>query len=153
MNKRFAAVLVFAFVVAIEVPYRRLAPFPAGGDLRGPQIRSWDGTTLTVDWDGLRYQATCKGSTAWTTAVPMTGDAAYAWPRVTYPYCEIPSEWWRGGVWWMWDDFPLPLRGGALSLRGGARAARGRWVLRQEDFVITSVKAIGGGLFPHAPSM
>jgi hypothetical protein len=109
------------------------APSPDGF----PQIRSWDGTTLKVDWDGLRYQATCKSSTAWNPT----------WPRVTYPACERPSEW---GVWWGRNDLQgTGLQpGDTLSLRWRVKAAGGQWVERQENFVITSVKAIGPATSP-----
>jgi hypothetical protein len=101
------------------------APFTDGF----PQIRSWNGTTLKVDWDGLRYQATCKSS---------TGSIEGGGP-VTYPACELPSEW--GG-----DLQGTGLQpGDTLSLRWRVKATGGQWMERREDFAITSVKAIGGG--------
>jgi hypothetical protein len=125
------------------------APFPDGF----PQIRSWDGTTLTVDIDGLRYQATCKSSIAWNPADPTTVDTSPPWPRVTYPACELPS-WGFMGVWWGLDDHTLDGHtqdAHTLSMRRGVKGAGRKWMTRQEGFVITSVKAIGSGLIPAPP--
>lgn len=105
------------------------------GDHRDPQIRSWDGTTLKMDWNGLRYQATCNSSTG------STGGGG----TVTYSACELPAEWERerGFAWGVGYD------GHTLSFR---KESRNSTVWRQEDFAITSAKAIGWGLFPDPPS-
>jgi hypothetical protein len=104
------------------------------GDHRGPQIRSWDGTTFKVDWNGLAYQATCKNSTG----------SAGGGGTVTYAACELPAEWERdwGFDWEMSED------GHTLSFR---KHSRNGTVWREEDFAITSAKAIGWGLFPDPP--
>lgn len=104
------------------------------GDHRDPKIRSWDGTTLKMDWNGLRYQATCKSSTG----------SARGGGTVTYSACELPAEWERE------RGFALDVRydGHTLSFRKQSREGT---VWRQEDFAITSAKAIGWGLFPDPP--
>ena len=139
------------------------------------RIRSWDGTNLRTDWGGLIYQATCKSSIAWTAGPAPTrvlsgpyrpqdkggqsdfqfGMRIMAWraapapPAVTYPNCGLPPIWEReqgteGGdfYWDWWNDAHT------LSFRRGSRAAGGQWTWRQDDFAITSAKAIGWGIFP-----
>jgi hypothetical protein len=104
------------------------------GDQRGLQIRSWDGTTLRVDLDGIAYQATCNSS---------IGSAAGG-GQVTYPACELPAEWERDlGFNWV-----MAGNGHTLSFR---KQSRNGTVWRQEDFAITSAKAIGWGIFPDPP--
>lgn len=137
-------------------------------------VKSWDGTTLRVEMNGLVYQATCKTSTGWVAGPAPTrglsnGESDFqfamrfmAWqapptvPTVTYPKCELPPVWEREEAregregregrdfyWLLWNDAHT------LSFRRGARADGGQWTWRQEDFVITSAKAIGWGLFPN----
>jgi hypothetical protein len=129
-------------------------------------VKFWDGTTLRLEMNGLVYQATCKSSTGWAgSPAPrrgVSGESDFqfamrfrAWraaptpPAVTYPNCGLPPIWEReqgterGDFYWdWWNDTHT------LSLRRGSRAAGGQWAWRQDDFAISSARAIGWGLFP-----
>ena len=98
-----------------------------------PRIKSWDGTTIKVEWNGSAYTATCSSSTG--------SDGSHT---VTYPKCELPPVWERDH-----SCCSMGYDGRTLDMSRDTRAAGGTVaVWRQEVFTITSAKAIGWGIFP-----